>query len=223
MNVWIWGPALWDVLHASSFLSDARGMSFRAIAEPLKELLPCRYCRDSYVGFYNTVGPPSVNSAQWLWHVHTLVDTKLASQKLEAIIKRHEWPKSMCDELRLSLEPSVPSFEVMQKRFAVNREEAISFKNLSTSLLALLMFADESPVDVRQPLLFFCMGIRETVAEAKQKNTQDLFDLLDIVILGIAKPWSALRQSVEFKKYGRKYKGNSQYIKAGVCFNGTCV
>ena len=207
-------------------------MSYRAVAEPLKKLLPCVYCRNSYVGFYDMMGPPPTRSktasssgcAQWVQQIHTLVDTKLASQKLEAVIAAHNWPKSMCDELRASILPTVPTFEVLQKRFAVNREEAISYRSLSTALLAILMYAQEANTDdLREPLQFFCRGLREAVLEADQKNTAALLDLLDCIIDGILKPWATLRASVEYKKYGRKYKGNSQFIKAGICFNGTCA
>jgi hypothetical protein len=76
-------------LHAAGFLCDAGQQNqFDALVRPLKQLLPCRYCRDSFVGFYDGLGPAKKGQcSMWAYEVHKLVNKKLAAQRLDKLFE----------------------------------------------------------------------------------------------------------------------------------------
>ena len=100
MNTFVWGPPTWKLLHSMSFadpgaLRGAVGEVVRFM-DSLGEVLPCRYCRDSYAVFVKDM--PSVRSAiqegtlaRWMYELHARVNTKLGAQTppWERVVKRH--------------------------------------------------------------------------------------------------------------------------------------
>ena len=224
MNVWIWGPPMWDVLQASAFLCDENGISGRGFVEPLMRLLPCIYCRNSFVTFYSQLGPPADNTcAFWMSKIHNLVNFKLMTQKAEATGLGLAFTKNSSKLL------SEPSYEVLHKRFIVNREEPIVKRSLLTALLAIVM-ALELKNNNEDLLAFqiFVGYLKNIISASRQENTEHLLKILNEL-----KPFEGptkMRETLEFYKYYntadpvvKNATDATALIKAGACIKGTCA
>lgn len=240
---------MWDILHASAFLCDGAQATVQNIVEPLTILLPCKYCRESFHTFYHDkLKRPSVGrAASWVFELHTLVDRKLSRQRVEAFIQKHSLGTDLATAL-INHERELfaePSFEVVQKRFIVNRDEPLTWRSLSTVLLALVMGMQKAgsgatpPVEsfdqnptTKAALMQFLRGLRQVVGFSKQPNVGTLTKVLDDVI-GLVSSHSTyviVREYLENIKYGRivgtvlqDASQASRLLQAGACVRGTCA
>jgi hypothetical protein len=247
MNVWVWGPPMWDTLHACSFLCDAKNISAKPLFESLTQLLPCRYCRDSYNVFYGSLGPPPTGqSAVWAKNMHSLVNRKLSKQRLDKFLQGRSWPASVVTDLQAHEDQLMaePSMEVLQKKYMVNREEPIVWRNVSTALLAILMGQEQiqsggglssstggglSGSGALDALDAFISSLSVIVGSSGQANGKELQEILQrLRQLSV----SEARELVEHLKYDsvvgpkkplKKIEDASRLLKAGQCINGTCV
>jgi hypothetical protein len=205
MNVWIWGPPMWDILHSSAFALDRSNINIDSLVEPLRVILPCRYCRDSFVDFYKDLGRPETGlGLEWTFKVHNLVNNKLANQRLQAYAQKHG------TKIKADINASI-SFDVVQKRLLVNSDELFTWKSISVVLLALAMSgADHTSLNK------FIKALRVAIDKSRQPNANVLIDVLDEYLDSEDK-----RAFVDNIKYG-KHKKYSELIRAGSCVSGTC-
>lgn len=232
MNVWVWGPPMWDTLHACSFLCDAKNINAKPLFESLTQLLPCRYCRDSYTVFYGSLGPPPTGQcAQWTKNMHTLVNKKLSKQRLDKFLQGRSWPPAVVSDLQSHQDQLLaePTMEVLQKKYMVNREEPIVWRNLSTALLAILMGQESSLAPNMEALQKFLSNLITIMGSSGQANAKEIQEILKAVS---AENISQGRKIIEHLKYDsvvgpkkplRSTEDASRLIKAGQCINGTCV
>lgn len=235
MNVWIWGPPLWETLHAGAILYDSNKRSAIKLFRPLRRLLPCRYCRDSYNGFYEALqDPPLSAAAPWIFTVHGLVNAKLQRQRAEAYATKYGLPEELAEQLfatcgELAAEPTL---EVILKRFIVNREEPFVWRSMSAALLAIVMGLEISTDDLYNDMHEFLEGLIEVLELSKQENASELIGCLKSfkALVGAKKPASELRSFIETEKYesilGSIFKSAteaSRLVKAGACVAGTCA
>ena len=236
---------MWDLLHACSFLLD--GSSLDEIVRPLKTLLPCRYCRESFVVFYEQLGRPNGAKSDpevpmWVYRAHELVNRKLSVQKAEAFVKKNKVvPQVAKVMLRYASEVSQfqPSFEVVQKRFMVHRDEPITWTSLSVVLLAITMGLecnDGAKANIGPfyaEFVTFMVGLKTALKASKQSNQAGLMEVLDrcIGLCASGAPIQQLRGLLETMKYTHVVKNGSAsscqelsgLIKAGACIKGTCA
>jgi hypothetical protein len=193
---------MWELLHSAGQVYDANSMNIDALVRPLKIILPCRYCRDSFVLFYDELRKPVTGRGLlWTYKVHTLVNEKLARQRLE---------KSGVTGVPLKDLFSEPTFEVLQKRLLVNSDELFTWKSISVVLLALTMSnADE------KELVTFVTALRRAIEVSKQQNTQMIVDFLDVFLKS-----SDRRHLLDTTKYSNGT--HSDLIRAGSCIAGSC-
>ena len=236
---------MWDVLHASSFLVD--GASLDEIVRPLKTLLPCKYCRESFVGFYEQLGPPqgarsSTEVPMWIYRAHELVNRKLSVQKAEAFVKKNKigaQPAAILLRYATDVTQFQPSFEVVQKRFMVHRDEPIQWSSLSVVLLAVTMGLqnnDTAKANIEPfyaEFMTFMMGLKKALKASKQSNQEGLLEVLDrcIQLCASGAPVQQLRTLLDNMKYTHVVRTGSAsscqdlsgLIKAGACIKGTCA
>lgn len=97
----VWGPPLWIGLHAITFGFPneidntnpemvARRESYYKFFELLGDVLPCKYCRESYKVFFTELNPrPFMNRRQdmvrWLYLIHEKVNDKLKVPQCDRI------------------------------------------------------------------------------------------------------------------------------------------
>jgi hypothetical protein len=242
MNVWIWGPPMWDLLHASAFLADANGIDLDPLVQPLTQILPCSYCRDSFNLFYGALGAPKVSlGATWVYEAHKLVTQKLMEQRLKAFLGKYakDWPSAAVETLKANGHSLVsePTLEVVQKRFMVNRDEPFQWRTITTVLVAFVMGLEvlTGPMESQyEALVAFLKALCAIVKVSHQCTSDDIIVALqsfaDKVSRGPAKmPPADLRVHVEDLKYSaicrrnkKDAKDYSRLIKAGACINGSC-
>lgn len=245
---------MWDILHSSAFIADANGVSLDPLVKPLTQILPCSYCRDSFNLFYTDLGAPATGlAAAWIYEAHKLVTQKLSQQRLGAFVKARatEWPAAAIESFKANGHSliSEPTFEVVQKRFMVNRDEPILWRHLSTVLLAMVMGIEAAgaaagsatsssatgSLDAQyDALVAFLTALRPILALSHQCTASDIQDTVDNLVNKLKKgPLKAgpadMRLYIEDLKYGqictksrRNPKDYSRLIKAGACINGSC-
>ena len=212
MNVNIWGPPAWDLLQSCAFILDAQKKKDTNLFSLLIELLPCVHCRNSYKIFYEeTMNRPVMDHSMFCYTVHSLVNEKLFRQRLEKLVP------NVSSEQFIKLKPLMdqPSFLVVQKRFAVNSDEPISFRSLTVFLLSLCM-AWETQEEKKSLLQQFIYELKNI---ANMINNQKLVAFLDELVR--KKSIAEMKNVILLKKYGNG-PNPSEYIRAGSCFNGTC-
>lgn len=106
MNVNLWGPELWQVLHGVAALADEEPRARPGAAGVLRgltELLPCIHCLRSYRGFFAEAeaahgpaegwfgssgsGSSSRSGKEMVYALHCRVDDKLEGQRLDALLR----------------------------------------------------------------------------------------------------------------------------------------
>lgn len=223
---------MWDLLQSAGFLADAFHTSLDPMVQSLKVILPCRYCRDSFQTFYDQLGPPKVGSAaKWIFEVHNLVNNKLESQRIEAFLKDRNWPDTAKQDLRLNGRAlcTRPTFEVVQKRFMVNRDEPFPRRGVSTVLLTLVMGLEASNDQslYRRELLIFIQKLAEFIVLSKETVGPAM--VLDLQkLLQAVRDKHDLRKTMERLKYStvldnQKAEQAASLIRAGACISGTCA
>jgi hypothetical protein len=215
MNVWIWGPPMWEILHASSAVLDEHKLSAKNLFKPLGLILPCSFCRNSFVDFYNQLGDPKVGLAfNWAYDVHNLVNMKLERQRIQKYMPN-------ADEGMFNMLFNIPTLEVVRKRQLINSAEPISWSKLSTALIAVVMgmqLQDSPPLNEFKTFV-------ETLRVVVSKQSSPLIDsalegLLKILRHGLQK----CKLYLEKLKYPNIQMAESltAMIKAGACIAGTC-
>lgn len=234
MNVNLWGPPLWDTLQASAFLCDAKNINAKSLFQSLSQLLPCKYCRDSYTEFYAALGPPATGqAAEWIKSVHSLVNRKLASQRLEAFLATRHWPESVKADLRAhdSALLQEPSMEVLQKKFMVNREEPIVWRNVSTVLLAFYMniLGSDKRDNTETALHTFIVSMKTILGLSSQGNTKLLVEIMkELLHMPVQEAFEFVKD-IKYESVvgpGRPLRSADEatrLMKAGQCINGSCV
>ena len=86
----IWGPCAWEFLHSVTFgfpiePSEDQKNNYMIFFKTIKDILPCRYCRDSYSDFIVT--EPTIldinvlesrdSLIKWFYEIHERVNIKL--------------------------------------------------------------------------------------------------------------------------------------------------
>ena len=90
MLTYVWGPSLWHFLHTMSFNYPVKPtredkMNYLNFMNSLKGILPCKYCRRSYIEYLEKLPVENHVSSRnslcfWLYKVHNMVSGKLRGQ-----------------------------------------------------------------------------------------------------------------------------------------------
>lgn len=243
---------MWDLLHSCAFLLDEAQQNINGLVEPLILLLPCVHCRNSFVGFYESLGRPDTASAaepfagsKWVYEVHRLVNRKLAEEKAKKFVEVHKLkpPVStvlISNALELAKEPT---FEYVRKRYLVNSEEPIQWRSLAVSVLAIVMnfegkfngVSKDEMANLYSKLKQFLEAVKEACNRSRQDNAKALKSVLDAILRlvvqsdhgKIVEP-AKIKKVIQMMKYSRAVSPSeaeelSSLIKAGACIKGTCA
>ena len=108
MNVNKWGPGGWDFLHSITFNyplqpTDADKKYYSDFFKSIGNMLPCKYCRDSYIIYYKYLPIDYFldcreGVAYWLYTIHSLVNQKVYKDNTQFsdIIKKYETYRASC-------------------------------------------------------------------------------------------------------------------------------
>lgn len=237
MNVNIWGPPTWEILHTCAFFLDMYKTE-SPIFELIKTLLPCVHCRNSYALFYSAMGPPKPETySSWIIHVHNLVNKKLNSQKIDKLIEKYPQLialKSIEDEF-----VNNPPELLIRKRFMVNLDSSFHWRSLSLMILSFAMGVQDNTtrrefdhVKLQSTFKLFLKEIKKIIGlfklQMKEKDYNYDIELLEKVLDKVLKCENEdkIRSLIETLKYKSvsKYEATfiSELIRAYSCFEGTC-
>lgn len=106
MDTRFWGPSAWQLFHLVAFRSDHPD----DVLNDMKDVLPCKYCRQSTTEFVKK-HPLRGDPGKWLYEIHNMVNDKLRTQAKE-------------DPKVVNPGPD-PSFEEIKKRYETLRPVAV--------------------------------------------------------------------------------------------------
>jgi hypothetical protein len=167
MNVNLWGPAVWQVLHGiASLAQDPRVHASAAdVLGGLRMLLPCVHCLNSYREFFATAerahGPAHTwfergEAMQRVYDLHCAVDDKLERQRVDKLLAEirpeldvGDWP-AVESAIRASARvlSSRPSFAVVLKRWALSEGKPFPSSAVWVGLLAFALMIDREPSEI---------------------------------------------------------------------------
>ncbi len=75
MDTRFWGPSAWQLFHLIAFKSEHPD----DVLNDMKDVLPCRFCRESTTQFVRE-HPLRGNPSKWLYEIHNMVNDKLRKQ-----------------------------------------------------------------------------------------------------------------------------------------------
>jgi hypothetical protein len=97
MDTRFWGPSGWQLYHLIAM--SGKGLP---LFKTMKDVLPCKYCRESTAKFVGE-DPPSGNLSRWMYDFHNKVNNKLRIQ---------------CkDDPRIICPPDDPTFEEVTSHY----------------------------------------------------------------------------------------------------------
>jgi hypothetical protein len=92
MDTKFWGPDGWRLLHTLAYIYPSKPTQqqqylYNIFFDMLKDILPCRYCRESFKNFMKELPiKPYLNSPRnlrlWIYRIHNKVNNKLRRQGL---------------------------------------------------------------------------------------------------------------------------------------------
>jgi hypothetical protein len=109
----IWGPAVWESLHCIAFgyptdPTDEQRHKYKEFFTNLMNVLPCKFCRDSYKDFITKEETTILKDCdmdnresltRWLYKIHNRVNLKLGidyNVSYEDIVKKYESYRAKC-------------------------------------------------------------------------------------------------------------------------------
>lgn len=251
MNVWLWGPPMWTLLQTAASLSDTYGTPYEPLVRPLNQLLPCRYCRESYQQFYKDAGVPKRKEALvWIYQLHKRVNRKLWNQRVDKFVDSLTLDPTLrpmfADLLKENADQLLaePSLEILQKRFMLMRDEVFSWSELGTVLLAFVMGLQVLPQrpqafsevpDHKRALIQFIKATIQFVKVSRQSNSNIIVNVLESLKDLLQKQDVTLAEArlfIETAKYSSvtglegplsSFEDASRLLQAGACMHGTCV
>jgi len=214
MNVNIWGPSAWEILHNAAFLLDIESRESQLFFL-LNDLLPCIYCLKSYREFYIQLGPPAKEMySQWIYKIHSLVNKKLNNQRIDKLIAKDPRLKILHqfrDDFVIE-----PSELVVKKRFMVNREDPLPWRDSSVMLLSFTMAATTPEVFTKLKLF-----IKELKAlDPKRSQIYNELEQMPSAEALRTKLEQIKYKDLSFSKYSPRQI--TELIRAHTCFEGSC-
>lgn len=130
MNTWIWGPPKWKFLHTLSFSPDAHAHAGVVcdFLNTLSNVLPCKYCRESYakcvkqlerttgLSLHETIATRQLS--RWMYNLHDKINEKLDKQMAVDAAKQSGININVKQQDALCRKRQI-TFECLTKRFII--------------------------------------------------------------------------------------------------------
>jgi hypothetical protein len=160
MNVNLWGPDLWSLLHGIAGLAKNPSKieldNIEIIFKELCILLPCIHCKRSYNDFYIYLNIRKQfargDGIKCVYDIHSLVDDKLEKQKLNLLLSNLKLFLNQ-EEFQTSLKilTTRPSLQVVQKRFELSEGMPFREQSIWRVLFAFVLCIDnEDELDAQK-------------------------------------------------------------------------
>lgn len=163
MQTNVWGPVGWSFLHcvAHGFPESPREFDvetglptgttaarYKAFFLSLGHVLPCKYCRESYISYVHETPPLTESRAsltRWLWEIHNRVNAKLGVEydgaDFNTVCAKYESFRAKCSDKSL-LGCTTPDANRTKKRSRVIITSTSDKRHASAmALVALLILS----------------------------------------------------------------------------------
>lgn len=117
MDTRFWGPSGWQLLH----LIAAKSPHPEELFLQVKDILPCKYCRESTKKFTHEL-PLKGDPERWMYNLHNKVNEKLQKQSLQ--------------DSSVIVPVEAPSFEEVQKKYSTMKPTNIPGRDFLFSISA---------------------------------------------------------------------------------------
>lgn len=201
---------MWSVLHCVGFYVDSSLENPDHLVAPLRNILPCIFCRNSFRTFYKTMGPPRTGFvSQWLYDIHGMVNDKLHIQAIDEFIEAYDGPSDSRTRFRDAMVENVkilyrePTFEVIKKRFLTDPE--VNKAHLHTLLVVLTM---KNSTDELRAWLKVLERYAPDDSVSRIVRARDMFS-------------EALR--VKYGEDNTRTRSTAELFVAGSCINNMCA
>jgi hypothetical protein len=173
MNVNLWGPPFWQIIHGISFLSATESTcsslscksEMLTVLKNLKVLLPCIHCRTSYKNFFDEsealIYLNSNNVSSYVYNIHNKVNEKLELQKLNVIFNKHfqnneELKQSLKKDFIIEISKKFPDYKIIEKRWLLSDGKPFGDEILWRVLLIMAIAIDIEDIDVTKKEKIAC-------------------------------------------------------------------
>lgn len=205
MNVNLWGPSFWIVLHGLAKLYDedyhySKDLSPdpNLLVKDLSKLLPCPICANHFAEIYASMERPIKGTFSfWMYRAHTLVLQKQWEGTVEKLQdKLGVDPKSLPFDLFVKH----PDYSVVTKKLAFHYNDLIPVRDFATVLVCLFRIHDPLTIQhyvnpwLKEIQYFGFQSILSDILTSESpysvakvykygKDTKEIDDLIDSVLL----------------------------------------
>ena len=166
MNVNKWGPGGWDFLHSITFnypledeVESVHLENYRDFFKSLGNMLPCKYCRESYLIYYKYIPIDKFLDSRegvvyWLYKIHELINEKIfkPNASLEDIVRKYEDMRAKCGKMSRDGDKDKQYKTCQAKPNLIDQEYLTNFLNKANSYESIfeefknkLYASDENP------------------------------------------------------------------------------
>lgn len=173
MNVNLWGPELWSILHGIAPLSKIPAPI--ELFSELATILPCIHCKKSYCEFFDkNEAQEGLKSApiEYVYKIHCLVDDKLDKQRIEKLFEAVQIPDDLKEKIRQSslLLSNRPTIQVVKKRWELSEHKPFCETSVWKVLFAFVMVLDteEDAEDRRKSLKWWIESLSKFLLQTHE-------------------------------------------------------
>jgi hypothetical protein len=164
MNVSKWGPGGWVFLHSITFNyplepTNENKIIYRNFFKSLSDILPCKYCRESYKIYFKYLPIDSfldsrIGVCYWLYRIHNLINDKIFAKNtsLESTIRKYEDIRAKCGKMSKngSLDKVYKTCKIESNKINLNylsnfMNESEKYKIIFDNLLDKMYKSEENP------------------------------------------------------------------------------
>lgn len=197
MDTRFWGPSGWQLFHLIAFRSEHP----EEILLMMKDILPCRFCRESTRQFTHEL-PLKGDPGKWLYDIHNRVNHKLRTQCKDDASVVDPGPDPSFEDIKkryMSMKPTnVPGRDFLFS-IAVNYPNNPEPTDMSTQRQFLKLLADVYPFQELKSVFQYYYDNHEPTLQNRKSYMKWMYGLL----LSLSKK---LRASIP------SYKGYVQHV-----------
>ena len=164
MNVNKWGPGGWIFLHTITFNyplipDDNIKISYSNFFKSVGNMLPCKYCRNSYQIYYKYLPIDQFLESRegvcyWLYRLHQLVNEKIFKENttLEHVIRKYEDIRAKCGKMTRDNDKEKIFKTCQRKKDKINIEylnnfiaKCMTYKDKIDKMIKLMYLSTENP------------------------------------------------------------------------------
>lgn len=176
MDTKFWGPSAWQLFHLIAF----RSRNAQDLLLTMKDILPCRFCRESTAQFMQEL-PIREDTGRWLYELHNRVNNKLRTQHQEDPTVVDPGPDPTYEEVKrkyMAMKPThVPGRDFLFS-IAVNYPDEPVETDMATQRLFIHKLADVYPFEVFRSAFQRYLKQNEVILSSRKSYMKWMYGLL---------------------------------------------